>query len=86
MYVRQHLVSKPLSRVNIGRKFESCDMTSEMKASYDAGQYAGYSEFVPRQTPTLDIGRKLQSEMKSSYRAPSREEYKVPDFAKNRIM
>jgi hypothetical protein len=28
-------------------------MTSEMKASYDAGQYAGYSEFVPRLTTRL---------------------------------
>ena len=35
--VRQHLVPRPLQRVNIGRKFESCNMTSEMKASYDAG-------------------------------------------------
>jgi hypothetical protein len=82
VYVRQHLVSRPSPRVNNGRKLESCDMTSEMKASYDAGQYAGYSEFVPRLTPTLDIGRKSQSEMKSSYRAPSREEYKVPDCQK----
>jgi hypothetical protein len=36
--------------------------------------------------PKLDIGRKLQSEMKSSYRELSREEYKAPEFAKNRIM
>jgi len=35
-------------------------------------------------TPKLDIGRKLKNEMKSSY--PSREEYKAPDLAKNRIM
>jgi hypothetical protein len=35
-------------------------------------------------TPTLDIGRKLKNEMKSSYRDPSREEYKAPYLAKNR--
>ena len=57
VYVRQHLVPRPPPRVNIGRKFESCNMTSETKASYDTGQYAGYNEFVPRQTPKLDIGR-----------------------------
>jgi hypothetical protein len=61
-------------------------MTSEMKASYEARQYPGYNEFVPRQTPKLDIGRKLPSEMKSSYRELSREEYKAPEFSKNRIM
>jgi hypothetical protein len=49
-----------------------------MKASYEARQYPGYNEFVPRQTPKLDIGRKLPSEMKSSYRELSREEYKAP--------
>jgi len=38
------------------------------------------------EAPKLDIRRKLQSKMKSSYRELSREEYKAPEFSKNRIM